>query len=176
MKSNNDITKLITAALLAALTCIATMFMQIPITGGGYIHPGDAFVLLSGILLGPIYGGLAGGIGSMLADLLSGYGVYEPATLIIKFLAAMIAAQSFRHIRKNSVILAGIFSGIIVTSGYFVFECFLSGKWAGALAALPFNLLQNLAAIIITLILLPLLKQVPQIRGLMEKPPVKLKY
>lgn len=45
------------AALFAALACVATMSLHIPTPGtGGYIHPGDAIVVLSGILLGPIYG------------------------------------------------------------------------------------------------------------------------
>ena len=46
------------AALFAALACVATMSLHIPTPGtGGYIHPGDAIVVLSGILLGPVYGG-----------------------------------------------------------------------------------------------------------------------
>ena len=66
--------KIVIAALLAAFTCIATMSIRIPTPGtGGYIHPGDAIVLLSGIILGPGYGFLAAGIGSALADLLGGY-------------------------------------------------------------------------------------------------------
>lgn len=62
---------MITAALFAALSCAATMSIRIPTPGtGGYIHPGDAIVILSGIVLGPVWGFLAGGIGSALADLL----------------------------------------------------------------------------------------------------------
>ncbi len=58
---------------MAALTCIATMIIHIPTPGLGYIHFGDGMVLLSGILLGPLYGSLSAGIGSMLADVFSGY-------------------------------------------------------------------------------------------------------
>lgn len=54
----------------------------------GFVNLGDCFVLLSGWLLGPWWGGAAGGIGSMLADLLLGYGHYAPGTLIIKGLMA----------------------------------------------------------------------------------------
>ena len=64
--------KLIFAALFAALTCVATMIIKVPTPTMGYIHPGDSIVLLSGFLLGPLYGGLAAGIGSMFSDLFGG--------------------------------------------------------------------------------------------------------
>ena len=56
---------LVMTALLAALTCAATMSIRIPTPGtGGYIHPGDAIVILSGIILGPSLGFLAAEIPS----------------------------------------------------------------------------------------------------------------
>ena len=86
---------LITAALFAALTCVGTMIIKIPTPTMGYIHPGDGFVLLSGLLLGPIWGTLAAGIGSALSDLIGGYFVYVPATFIIKALTALTAYLVF---------------------------------------------------------------------------------
>lgn len=168
MRNNDKIIKLVTAALLAAMTCIVTMTIQIPIGSGGYIHPGDAFVLISGIILGPIYGGLAAGIGSMMADLLSGYTQYALATLIIKFIAAMLGGYSYRHIRKSSIILAGIFGGIVVTAGYFITDGILSGTLAGGLPYAPFNLLQNVMGIVLAFIILPLLLKVPQIKAMVD--------
>ena len=42
-------------ALFAALACVATMSIRIPTPGtNGYIHPGDAIVILSGVILGGI--------------------------------------------------------------------------------------------------------------------------
>ncbi len=74
--------KLVLAALMCALTCVATMVIRIPTPTMGYIHPGDALVLLCAFLLGPVPGALAAGIGSMLSDLFSGYLSYVPATFI----------------------------------------------------------------------------------------------
>ena len=62
--TNQNIKKLVTAALLAAMTCVATMIIKIPTPTFGYIHPGDGFVLLCGVVLGPLPGALAAGIGS----------------------------------------------------------------------------------------------------------------
>ena len=61
---NKSLKKLVMAALFAALSCVATYIIKIPTPGtGGYIHPGDAIVILSGVFLGPVYGLFAGGIG-----------------------------------------------------------------------------------------------------------------
>lgn len=170
ISTDKKIVKLVTAALMAALTCVVTMFLPItiPNTQGGYIHPGDAFVLLSGIILGPLYGGLAAGIGSLLADVFFGAFLYAPGTFVIKTLAAIAGAISYRYIRKGSIIFAGIFVGITVTVGYFIYECIIYGNLATPLANTPYNLIQNVMGIVIASLLLPLVKKVPQIRIMMS--------
>ena len=83
--TNEKLKKLILTALFAALACIATMIMKIPTPGtGGYIHVGDAIVILSGVVLGPWYGFAAAGLGSCMADLIGGYFIYVPITFVIK--------------------------------------------------------------------------------------------
>lgn len=102
---NTHLKKIVIAALLAAFTCIATMSIRIPTPGtGGYIHPGDAIVLLSGIILGPGYGFLAAGIGSALADLLGGYLVYVPATFIIKGIAAFSSGMIWQRAARTAYV------------------------------------------------------------------------
>jgi uncharacterized membrane protein len=171
MKSNDKIIKLVTAALMAALTCVATISFQIkvPNTSNGYIHPGDAFVLLSGIILGPLYGGLAAGIGSFFADIYFSAFAYAPATLIIKALAAAAGFYSYRYIVKRSVIIASLFTSIVVDVCYFLYEIVLYGKFYSALLLIPMNLLQNAMCIVLSVILLPLLLKVPQIRAMIDK-------
>ena len=83
--------KLTMTSLFAALICVATLIIRITTMGNGYIHLGDAFVVLSGILLGPVSGALAAGIGSAFADVFAGYIQYAVATFIIKALMAMIS-------------------------------------------------------------------------------------
>ncbi|MCQ2363884.1 MAG: ECF transporter S component, partial [Acidaminococcaceae bacterium] len=61
-------TRLILAALFAAVCCVATEFLKIP-GPLGYYHLGDGFCMLAGLILGPVWGGLAAGIGSALAGL-----------------------------------------------------------------------------------------------------------
>ena len=61
-----NIKKLVLAALMAALTYVATSIVQIPSPMQGFVNLGDCIVLLSGWILGPWWGAAAGGIGSML--------------------------------------------------------------------------------------------------------------
>ena len=48
MNINSNLKKIVMTALFAALACVATMSIRIPTPGtGGYIHPGDAIVIMS---------------------------------------------------------------------------------------------------------------------------------
>jgi len=62
-------------------------------------------IYLSVIILGPFFGAFAAGVGSMLADLLSGYAQYAVPTLIIKSIMALIMGLILSdRKRKASVI------------------------------------------------------------------------
>ena len=166
---NNNLKKLILAALFAALSCVATMSIRIPTPGtSGYIHPGDAIVILSGIILGPVWGFLAGGIGSALSDLIGGYFIYVPITFVIKGLVALAAGLLYQKIGKNqksryiAVILGGVADIILVAGGYFVCESFIYG--AGAAASIPANIIQGVGGLVISCILYPILISIPNVR------------
>ena len=171
MKSG--VKKIVMTALFAALACAATMAIRIPTPGtGGYIHPGDAIVILSGIILGPACGFLAGGVGSALADLLGGYFFYVPITLVIKGLIAFLSAVLYRKVNARGkhrclgVILGGIADILLVAGGYFLCESFLYGA-AGALASVPANLIQGGSGLVLSLVLYPVLTAVPDVRKML---------
>ena len=150
--NDKKIRKLVLAALLAALVCVATMVVQIPSPMQGYVNLGDCFVLLSGWLLGPWYGFAAGGIGSMLADIFLGYGHYAPGTLVIKFTMAVAAAYIFEAMRERSGKLAaqligGAAAEIIMVLGYFGYASLWLGKGLAAAASIPGNLVQGVFGI-----------------------------
>ena len=166
---NNNLKKLILAALFAALSCVATMSIRIPTPGtSGYIHPGDAIVILSGVILGPVWGFLAGGIGSALSDLIGGYFIYVPITFVIKGLVALAAGLLYQKVGKNqksryiAVILGGVADIILVAGGYFVCESFIYG--AGAAASIPANIIQGVGGLVISCILYPILISIPNVR------------
>ena len=154
----NTTKRIVTASMLAALVCVATMIIKIPSPLKGYINLGDCVVLLSGWLLSPLYGFLAAGIGSALADVFSGYITYAPATFVIKGLMAIIAYFGFRLLHKrlgsfSSRIISGTLSEIIMILGYFIFEGFLYG-FVPSLVNIPANAVQGVAGLIIGTILI----------------------
>jgi len=136
-------------AIFMALIYIITAFFAIPIPAtGGYINLGDMLVMFTALLFGPIVGGLAGGFGSMLADILSPYYIYAPATLLIKgiegFLIGLISNPRDNNSRVSSRdLMAVIIGGIIIPLGYFLYEAFvLSLGVAVALVEVPGNFFQ----------------------------------
>ncbi len=157
MKDKNATRKIVIAALLAALTCVATMIIKIPSPLKGYLNLGDCVVLLAGWMLNPIYGFLAAGLGSALADLFSGYVVYAPATFVIKGLMALVAYYGFKLLHKKignlpSWIITGIAAEAIMILGYFVFEGFLYG-FVPSLVNIPANSVQGIAGLVLGCIL-----------------------
>lgn len=177
---------MVISALLAAMTCVATMIIKIPTPTFGYIHLGDGFVLLCGVILGPLPGALAAGIGSMLADLFSGYASFAPATFFIKALTAGIGAVLFRLFNRNvksawtccaSVVISGIVGETIMVFGYFLYEAGLSAFGNGGFtnaslaagiassaAGIPFNIVQGVTGIALCVLLLPIMLKIPDVR------------
>ena len=135
--------RLVLAALFTALTTVMTMVIQVPSPMQGYVNLGDCGVLLSAWVLGPAWGGAAAGIGSMLADLLSGYAHYAPGTLVIK--AAALILRAFQRGDRPSLagqLAGGAAAGTILVAGYFGYACLLLGKGLAAAASIPGNIVQ----------------------------------
>jgi ECF transporter S component (folate family) len=159
-----NVKKLVIAALFAALCCVTTMVVQIPSPVNGYVNLGDCFVLLSGWILGPFYGAAAAGIGSMLADVFTGYAFYAPGTLIIKALMALAAwgtAGALGALMKKSTLVARAISAAVAEAvmvlGYFGYAALLLGKGIAAAASIPGNIAQGVAGIVSAVVLMEIL-------------------
>lgn len=151
------------AALMAALTCVATIIIKIPSPLKGYINLGDCIVLLSGWLLSPMWGFLAAGLGSALADVLSGYLIYGPATFLIKGLMALAAFYGFKLLKNKcgnlaSRIISGIAAEVVMLVGYFLFAGILYG-FGPAMVNIPANAVQGVAGIIIGILFVKILEK-----------------
>lgn len=136
--------------VMAALVAIGTSIIRIPINAtGGYVHLGDSLVYISGVLFGPIFGGLAAAIGSFIADML-GYPLYAVPTFIIKGLDAFVVGAIYMNtgaksdnMRKKivSYIIAFLAGGAVMVSGYCIFESYMYGFQTAVLAVIP-NVMQ----------------------------------
>jgi len=151
--------RLVLSSLFAALTCVATLVIQIPSPMSGYVNLGDGLVLASGWMLGPVYGTVAAAVGSCLADIISGYAVYAPATFIIKGLVAFLASvvcSALKRVKMNGIISAvcgGITGEIVMVGGYFLYAALIFGEGLAAAASIPGNLTQAVFGIITGIVL-----------------------
>lgn len=155
--------KIVATSMLAALACVATMIIKIPSPMKGYVNLGDCIVLLSGWLLSAGYGFMAAGVGSALADLLSGYVLYAPATFVIKGLMALAACYCFTFLQKRcsnlvSRIVSGVIAEIIMVLGYFVFEGILYGFVPSAVN-IPANGVQGIVGIVLGVLLIKIFEK-----------------
>jgi uncharacterized membrane protein len=131
------------AGIMAALTAVATALVQVYIPATrGYLNFGDIIIFVSALTFGPVVGGFAGGVGSAISDVATGYGYFSPFTLVIKGLEGLIAGLIANRLSGKRDILAVVTAGAEMVIGYFLSEFFaLSVGWA-ALAEVPANILQ----------------------------------
>lgn len=148
-------------ALMSALVTVATFAIRIPMVAtDGYLNIGDGIVLFTGVAFGPAAGFIAGGIGSALADLISGYAHWILPTLLIKGLEGALAGVLFfllKKLRLNRFLSAGISaipSVILMVAGYFFASWIMKGSAAVAFTSVPGNAIQGGIGIVLALLLL----------------------
>ena len=129
-------------ALSIALVCVSTMAIQIPIPLG-YMHLGNTCILLTAALFGPTTGLLAGGIGSALADLLTGYTQWVLPTLLIKsimgFAIGYLAWGKEKKLHMASVrtLLASVAGVAVMIAGYTIAGAVMNGSIYTGLLQVP---------------------------------------
>ena len=106
-------------AIFTALVCVVTIMFSVYVPATeGFFNIGESMVFLSALLFGPYVGAFAGGVGSMLADILLGYTYYAPATLVIKacegFLVGTLKNKNPKLISESHWKFFTLILGIIV--------------------------------------------------------------
>jgi uncharacterized membrane protein len=141
--------KIFLIILLAGATAALTIVVRIPIPGtGGYLNFGDIAVIFCGLFLGKKWGALAGGVGSALADIIGGFFIFAPLTLIAKGLEGFIAGVISERKRgekstTTSTMLLLPLASFTMLAVYFIGELFYPGMGLGAaLSEVPFNVIQ----------------------------------
>lgn len=133
-----------------AVVAVVTLIVRIPVPATqGYINLGDAAIIVCALLWGPRSGGVAGGVGSALADVMGGYAHWAPFTLVIKgiegLLVGLLGGGNPSTVRAISAATLG---GAAMVAGYFATETWLYG-WQPAVLAGWANGLQALAGVVV---------------------------
>ncbi len=184
--------KIATLAILITVTELFTYMVRIPIAPTrGYINFGDVAIFFSAILFGPYTAFISGGVGTAIADIMSGYAHWAPFTFLAHglqglFIGLVIKADSKLRRKKNAgvplegtvasdstkgkqpaflTLVVAFFVGTITMGGiYFVTGGVMVG-FAAAATEIPGNVLQNLAGVLVgTPLALAVWKAYPPIR------------
>ena len=153
MENKND--KKTKRLALAGQLCGATLLLtllSIPLPSGyGYVNLGDAGVYLCALLLPGGLGALAAGVGAALADLILGWAIYAPVTLLVKGLTALLAGLALRRAKKAGLPLS-LLCCLLVPLGYFLYETILLTAPVAAVNVLPNALQAAIGAALGTLV------------------------
>ena len=122
MKNTSQKIRLLTiSAFLSALCLLLTAYLHIP-SSKGYVHIGDGIIFLASSILPTPYAVGVGVAGAGLADILSGYAVWFPATAVVKGVTALFFSSKGEKIITLRNLLAIVPSFIACAGGYIVYE------------------------------------------------------
>jgi uncharacterized membrane protein len=134
---------------LTVVVALMTLFVRIPLPSRGYFNFGDVAVVFSGLVLGRLaqnrrffWGAAAGGIGSALADVIGGFGMFAPITLAAKgFEGGLCALASGKPRYARWIFL--LLGGVSMVAGYFIAEALMPNiGLQGAVSEVVPNLIQ----------------------------------
>lgn len=122
---------------------------------GGLVHLGNVPLFVAAILFGKRTGMIAGGIGMGLFDLLSGWTLWAPFTLVIVgCMGFVVGAITEKRKSMGFIVLALIAACAIKIVGYYFAEVVIYGNWVVPFTSIPGNLIQIGVAAVITLIII----------------------
>ncbi len=141
-------------AIMAAVTTVLTRVVQVPLPARGYINLGDVAIVFTALTLGPFSAAIAGGLGTALADLLSGpYAFWAPISLVVHgvqgLLVGMIAGA--RPGNLGLQILGGVVGVAVMAGGYLGAGLFIEGT-GPSLTEVPGNLIQGGVGVVLGLL------------------------
>ncbi|CDZ99320.1 Thiamine precursor transporter HmpT [Metalysinibacillus saudimassiliensis] len=156
-------------AMLIAMVFVATLMLNIKLpiaANGGLIHLGTALLFMASILFGPKKGAIAGAVGMGLFDLVSGWTLWAPFTIVTRglqgYIVGKIAWSNGREGKSFGYnLLATIVSIPPMLAGYYICERVLFDSWVLPLASIPGDIVQNIVGLVIALPVCVILKKTP---------------
>ena len=127
---------------------VITAYLHIP-THNGYVHCGDGVIFLAACVLPMPYSIIVGAVGALLADLLTGFAIWAPGSMIIKgLLALLFTCKSNKILTKRNLFML-LPAALISAAGYYLYEVLVIGSFTASLVGIPGSLVQALASSIV---------------------------
>lgn len=128
--------------IFTAAVFVFTAYLQIP-SHTGYTHVGDAFIYLAACLLPMPYAMFVGGGGAVLADCLTGYAVWAPASLVIKVVSVLCFSPKGKRIVSPRNLVGLVLAAVVCFGGYYLYEAMLTGSFIEPMAGIAGYILQS---------------------------------
>ena len=136
MTKHNKLIYICLTGVFTAVVFLLTAYLHIP-SHTGYTHVGDGVIYLAACLLPLPYALVAGCGGALLADCLTGYAIWAPASIVIKAFSVLCFSRRSARILTTRNIIALIPAAILCTGGYYLYEVVLTGNYVAPLAGVP---------------------------------------
>lgn len=181
-EKNYTTKKIAIVALMIGLVYVGSLIsFYIPVGIGTptRLHLGNGFCLLAGLILGPIWGGFAAGVGSVFLDLTNpAYIAGAPITFIFKFLMGAVCGaiamdKSGHGLNKRKNLIGGIL-GQLTYIVLYIGKTFLSlnllfgvpkeGAWATLATKLGSSVINAVFAVLISMALMLVINSRPEVR------------
>jgi uncharacterized membrane protein len=155
MEEKKNALKVAVVAVLTAVVVVFTMIVRIP-TAKGYLNLCDVAICFIAFTFGPWTAFIAGGLGTALADLISGYAQWAPISFVVHGLEGFLVALIVRQKADEAIpvfkkIVAGIVCVATVTLGYFILSGIFISGFGVAAAEIPGNLAQSGVGVVLGL-------------------------
>lgn len=154
-------------ALLAAMTLVMILYARINV-GYGWLHLGDAVILLAAVLLPTPYAMAVGAIGGGMANLIGGAVMWAPATVVIKAAITLpLSAKQDKLMTKRNLLALLPYVAITII-GYGLYQWLLisfgtisapDGVWVAITANLLSDLVQATASAALFIIVASVLEK-----------------
>ena len=183
MEKRNKFTvyDMVVIGLMAAVVYVATSLrVEIPTPmGKTMIHMATVACLISGLLFGPVRGGLSAGIGSFFFDIFNGWASSAPFTLVFKFVIGFLAGliTGGKKAGPGRTLLAsaaGSYAYVVLyLTKDFIRDLLLGGAFETAVADISVKAVTSLSngtlAIVIATLLAPALRAALEKAGVMNR-------
>lgn len=160
-KKYNATKWLAVTALLTALVIATSAIPPLPV-GVGRIYWCDCMILIAAFLADPVSALIAGGVGTLLYDIIGGSPAMALVSLVIHGLQGLLVSFLVHKVFPEKhegvwAVIAGIAGAVIVIGGYFLQRAFIAGGEksgiAYAVSKMPANFIQEAVGIAIAVII-----------------------
>lgn len=159
-----NVKDLVITSLFIALVFVFTWLVkfQLPFApNGGLIHLGNVPFFLAAIFLDKRVGMTAGALGMGLFDLVSGWELWSPMTVISALIMGYIINKlNYKHLNLINLLISFVLVAIVKVAVYYIGEVIILSSFVTPLASIPGNIIQIAVSSVIVLIVLKPMEKV----------------